>query len=386
MKRRSGLPVVVKGVVRPDDARRCVDAGADAIIVSNHGGRALDAAVATADALPHVVDAVGGEVEVYVDGGIRHGHDVVKAVALGGRAVFIGQPWVWAVCAGGQDAVAGVIDGSRENSWLRSQCAASAASKGSISRFCGQSNCERGRGMRVWDAVAQILKVEGGAALLLPVDATHRRVFCSWNTSICLPAGTRRVWDGGWLLKSDIWPQDIGLRNAIGSRFGERVPGSGDRVRGFNPDAGGADGATQGAGFSSPNFDSLKALGPFSKSFEEGRVAGPAGAGDAAGFLSAAVRPARTGHRGDSGRRWPARLHRPGGVYARGWLPLRGRHTDVDRAAAALAAAERPVILAGAGRPLRRARARASRSWPFCWTVRSRQRLAARARFPRTIL
>jgi 4-hydroxymandelate oxidase len=111
VKRRSGLPVVVKGVVRPDDARRCVDAGADAIIVSNHGGRALDAAVATADALPHVVDAVGGEVEVYVDGGIRHGHDVVKALALGARAVFIGQPWVWAVCAGGQDAVAGVIDG-----------------------------------------------------------------------------------------------------------------------------------------------------------------------------------------------------------------------------------------------------------------------------------
>jgi len=110
-KSQSGLPVVVKGVVRADDARRCVDAGADAIIVSNHGGRALDAAVATADALPRVVDAVAGDVEVYVDGGIRHGHDVIKALGLGARAVLIGQPWVWAVCAGGGEAVAAMVRG-----------------------------------------------------------------------------------------------------------------------------------------------------------------------------------------------------------------------------------------------------------------------------------
>lgn len=111
LKRQSGLPLVVKGIIRADDARRCVDAGADAIIVSNHGGRGLDASVATSDALPKVVQAVGGQLEVFVDGGIRHGHDVLKALALGARAVFIGQPWVWAVCAGGQGAVAGVIDG-----------------------------------------------------------------------------------------------------------------------------------------------------------------------------------------------------------------------------------------------------------------------------------
>ena len=110
-KRHSGLPVVVKGVLRADDARRCVDAGANALIVSNHGGRALDASVATADALPYVADAVGTEVEVYVDGGIRRGHDVVKAFALGAKAVFIGQPWVWAVCAGGGDTVAALVRG-----------------------------------------------------------------------------------------------------------------------------------------------------------------------------------------------------------------------------------------------------------------------------------
>jgi 4-hydroxymandelate oxidase len=108
-KQHSGLPVVVKGVMRADDARRCVDAGADAIIVSNHGGRALDSAAATAQALPYVAEAVGDRVEVYVDGGIRHGQDVIKAIALGARAVFIGQPWVWAVCAGGADEVVAVV-------------------------------------------------------------------------------------------------------------------------------------------------------------------------------------------------------------------------------------------------------------------------------------
>ena len=104
-----GLPVAVKGVLRADDARRCAEAGADAVVVSNHGGRALDGSVATADALPRVADEVGGEVEVYVDGGIRRGTDVVKAMALGARGVFIGQPWVWAVCAGDSSTVAALV-------------------------------------------------------------------------------------------------------------------------------------------------------------------------------------------------------------------------------------------------------------------------------------
>jgi 4-hydroxymandelate oxidase len=109
VKAASGLPAVIKGVLRADDARRCVAAGADAIVVSNHGGRALDGSVATADALPAIADEVGGEIEVYVDGGIRRGGDVVKAMALGARAVFIGQPWVWAVCAGDSTTVTALI-------------------------------------------------------------------------------------------------------------------------------------------------------------------------------------------------------------------------------------------------------------------------------------
>jgi 4-hydroxymandelate oxidase len=88
---RTGLPVVVKGVLRPEDAQRSVQAGASAVWVSNHGGRQLDRAAPTADCLPAVVHAVGERAEVYVDGGIRTGPDVVGALALGARAVFLGR-------------------------------------------------------------------------------------------------------------------------------------------------------------------------------------------------------------------------------------------------------------------------------------------------------
>jgi 4-hydroxymandelate oxidase len=97
----SGLPVVVKGLLRPDDAARAVEAGASAIAVSNHGGRVLDGIAATADVLPDVVDAVGGRAEVYVDGGIRTGVDVVRALALGARAVMVGRPVLWGLCVDG---------------------------------------------------------------------------------------------------------------------------------------------------------------------------------------------------------------------------------------------------------------------------------------------
>ena len=85
------LPVIVKGLVRGDDARRAVNHGAKAIVVSNHGGRQLDTAPATCEVLPHVVAAVGGHCEIYVDGGIRRGSDVLKAIALGARAVLVGR-------------------------------------------------------------------------------------------------------------------------------------------------------------------------------------------------------------------------------------------------------------------------------------------------------
>jgi 4-hydroxymandelate oxidase len=109
----SDLPVVVKGVLRGDDARAAVAAGASGVVVSNHGGRQLDSAVATADALPEVVEAVGDGAEVFVDGGIRSGTDVVKALALGARAVLLGRPVLWGLAVDGADGVRSVLDGLR---------------------------------------------------------------------------------------------------------------------------------------------------------------------------------------------------------------------------------------------------------------------------------
>jgi L-lactate dehydrogenase (cytochrome) len=102
--------LVVKGVLDAEDARRAVDAGVDGIVVSNHGGRQLDSVPSTARALPAVADAVGDQVEVLADGGVRTGLDVVKMVALGARAVLIGRAWAWAVAARGEAGVRHVLD------------------------------------------------------------------------------------------------------------------------------------------------------------------------------------------------------------------------------------------------------------------------------------
>jgi 4-hydroxymandelate oxidase len=106
---RCAMPVVVKGVLRGDDARRCVDCGVKGIMVSNHGGRHLDTTVTTAEVISEVVEAVGRTAEVYVDGGIRRGTDVVKALALGARAVLLGRPPLWGLSVGGADGVAAVM-------------------------------------------------------------------------------------------------------------------------------------------------------------------------------------------------------------------------------------------------------------------------------------
>lgn len=108
--RRAPMPVLVKGVLRGDDARRAVEAGARGIIVSNHGGRHLDTTVTTAEALPEIAASVGDTAEIYVDGGIRRGTDIVKALALGARAVLIGRPMLWGLATGGSDGVAAVLD------------------------------------------------------------------------------------------------------------------------------------------------------------------------------------------------------------------------------------------------------------------------------------
>jgi L-lactate dehydrogenase (cytochrome) len=105
-----GGPLVVKGVMTAADARRAVGAGADAVWVSNHGGRQLDGLPGTAQVLPEVVAEVAGHAEVYVDGGVRRGSDVVKAIALGARACMVGRAWVYGLAAGGEPGVGKVLD------------------------------------------------------------------------------------------------------------------------------------------------------------------------------------------------------------------------------------------------------------------------------------
>lgn len=110
IKSVSGLPLLVKGVVRADDARRAVEHGADGIVVSNHGGRQLDTSPATIEALPGVVKAVDGRIPVLMDGGVRRGTDVIKALALGARAVLIGRPVLWGLAARGEQGVREVLE------------------------------------------------------------------------------------------------------------------------------------------------------------------------------------------------------------------------------------------------------------------------------------
>lgn len=105
----SPLPVLLKGILHPDDARQAQQAGAAGLVVSNHGGRTLDGALPTAEALPRIADALGGDLPLLVDGGIRRGSDVLKALALGARAVLVGRPQVWALAAGGAPAVAQML-------------------------------------------------------------------------------------------------------------------------------------------------------------------------------------------------------------------------------------------------------------------------------------
>jgi lactate 2-monooxygenase len=109
LRERTSVPILLKGVLHPDDARRAVDEGMDGIVVSNHGGRQVDGAIATLDALPPIVEAVDGRIPVLLDSGIRSGADIFKALALGARAVLLGRPHVYGLALAGEDGVREVV-------------------------------------------------------------------------------------------------------------------------------------------------------------------------------------------------------------------------------------------------------------------------------------
>lgn len=109
LRERTGLEVVVKGILRGDDARKAVDAGAAGILVSTHGGRRVGRSITSIKALPEIVQAVGDDCEVYVDSGIRSGDHVAAALAMGARAVFVGRPVLWGLAIGGEDGAADVL-------------------------------------------------------------------------------------------------------------------------------------------------------------------------------------------------------------------------------------------------------------------------------------
>jgi len=114
IKSATDLPVVAKGIMTGEDATLCAEAGADGVIVSNHGGRHLDNTLATIEVLSEVVEAAQGKMEILLDGGIRRGADVVKAIALGAKAVFIGRPLFWGLAGGGEHGVVRVLEILRE--------------------------------------------------------------------------------------------------------------------------------------------------------------------------------------------------------------------------------------------------------------------------------
>jgi 4-hydroxymandelate oxidase len=111
----SPLPILLKGIVTAEDTRLAVEAGVAGIVVSNHGGRQLDGATATLDVLPEVVEAAGGRTEILLDGGVRSGSDVFKALALGARAVLVGRPYLWGLAVDGADGVRAVLEILRDD-------------------------------------------------------------------------------------------------------------------------------------------------------------------------------------------------------------------------------------------------------------------------------
>jgi isopentenyl diphosphate isomerase/L-lactate dehydrogenase-like FMN-dependent dehydrogenase len=127
MRDATKMKIVIKGILSPDDAKLCVENGVDGLIVSNHGGRAEDSGTSSISVLPEVVDVVGGRIPVFVDSGFRRGSDVVKALAIGAKAVFVGRPYLWGLGAFGQPGVERVLEILRtETQVAMAQCGAAA--------------------------------------------------------------------------------------------------------------------------------------------------------------------------------------------------------------------------------------------------------------------
>ena len=109
MKTITKLPILLKGILHPDDARKAIDYGMNGIIVSNHGGRQVDGSISTLDALPSIVEVVQGKIPVLMDSGIRGGADIFKALALGAKAVCVGRPYVYGLAIAGEQGVTEVL-------------------------------------------------------------------------------------------------------------------------------------------------------------------------------------------------------------------------------------------------------------------------------------
>src|SRR5262245_12914070 len=110
LRKTTSLPIVVKGIQTAEDAALCVEHGVDGILVSNHGGHTVNGLKGTMDTLPEVTEAVAGRAEIYLDGGVRRGTDILKALALGARAVLIGRPTFWGLTLGGEEGVRSILE------------------------------------------------------------------------------------------------------------------------------------------------------------------------------------------------------------------------------------------------------------------------------------
>ena len=187
--------MLVKGVLTPEDARLAAEHGVAGVVVSNHGGRQLDTVPSGAEALPAIADAVGDHVDVLVDGGIRRGTDVLKALALGARAVMVGRPVLWGLAVGGEAGARAVLDSAGGRVRRRAGAGRGPAPPGSA------RNCVQIRGSGQREAGLDLLDVRGAGPLLaglglvrdlgalVQADSRRRRSSCDGRRR---PASRRR--------------------------------------------------------------------------------------------------------------------------------------------------------------------------------------------------